>query len=216
MIQQTPTAPVAKASQNAQPSPQLYKILQARQKELRNQMQDVQERRDELSQSLDGKTAGADRTGVEARITGLDARLVQIDGDLNQVGKQLAASAPGSLVDPTPGPPFQGYSEDDMWAAGWSGAAIMFAIFVPFIIRNRMRRKRERKQTVTPLPTSADPRIDRMEQAIDTIAVEIERVSENQRFMTRLITETQLAGSIAAVRGSAEAAKLAPERSKAP
>ena len=35
----------------------------------------------------------------------------------------------------------------------------------------------------------------------------MERVSENQRFMTRLLTETRLADSIAAVRGSAEMAK---------
>jgi hypothetical protein len=49
--------------------------------------------------------------------------------------------------------------------------------------------------------------------AIDSIAVEMERVSENQRFMTRLLTETQLAGTIAAVRGSTEAAKAAAEGS---
>jgi hypothetical protein len=52
-----------------------------------------------------------------------------------------------------------------------------------------------------------------MEMAIDSIAVEMERVSENQRFMTRLMTETQLAGTIAAVRGSTEAAKAAAENS---
>ena len=32
-------------------------------------------------------------------------------------------------------------------------------------------------------------RLDRMEQAIDAIAVEVERVSEAQRFTTRLLTE---------------------------
>jgi hypothetical protein len=40
---------------------------------------------------------------------------------------------------------------------------------------------------VVPAP-GASP-IDRMEQAIDSIAVEVERVSENQRFVTRLLTE---------------------------
>jgi hypothetical protein len=178
-------------------------------------MEQVQDQRNELSQDLGGKS-GADRVGVENRITGLDQRLVQIDADLNQVGKELAATAPGSLVDPSPPPFGGGYGEDDMWAAGFGGAAAMFAVLLPFIIRNWMRRRRMGTQSVTPLPTAADPRIDRMEHAIDTIAVEIERVSENQRFMTRLITETQLAGSLAAVRGSAEAAKLAAEGSNAP
>ncbi len=32
-------------------------------------------------------------------------------------------------------------------------------------------------------------RLDRMEQAIDSIAVEVERISEGQRFTTRLLSE---------------------------
>ena len=34
-----------------------------------------------------------------------------------------------------------------------------------------------------------DDRIARLEQAIDVIAVETERVAENQRFLTKLLTE---------------------------
>jgi hypothetical protein len=34
-----------------------------------------------------------------------------------------------------------------------------------------------------------DQRLERMEQAIDAMAVEMERVSEGQRFTTRLISE---------------------------
>ena len=34
-----------------------------------------------------------------------------------------------------------------------------------------------------------DPRLERMEQAIEAIAVEIERISEAQRFTTRLLAE---------------------------
>lgn len=36
-------------------------------------------------------------------------------------------------------------------------------------------------------------RLARMEQAIDPIAIEIERVSEGQRFVTRLMSDRQLA-----------------------
>jgi hypothetical protein len=34
-------------------------------------------------------------------------------------------------------------------------------------------------------------RLERMEQAIDSIAIEIERVSEGQRFVTRLLAESR-------------------------
>jgi hypothetical protein len=38
-------------------------------------------------------------------------------------------------------------------------------------------------------------RLDRMEQAIEAIAVEVERVSEGQRFTTRLLSERSDAGA---------------------
>ena len=34
-------------------------------------------------------------------------------------------------------------------------------------------------------------RMERMEQALDSIAIEVERISENQRFTTRLLTERE-------------------------
>jgi hypothetical protein len=35
----------------------------------------------------------------------------------------------------------------------------------------------------------SDARLERMEHALDSIAVEVERISENQRFATKLLTE---------------------------
>lgn len=41
-----------------------------------------------------------------------------------------------------------------------------------------------------PLPAPVDTdRLDRMERAIEAIAVEVERIAESQRFMTRLLAE---------------------------
>jgi hypothetical protein len=39
------------------------------------------------------------------------------------------------------------------------------------------------------LPPDVHARLDRMEHAIDAIAVEIERISEGQRFTTKLLSE---------------------------
>ena len=47
------------------------------------------------------------------------------------------------------------------------------------------------------LPDDVAARLERMEQAIDSIAVEVERISEGQRFTTRLLSERG-AGSTAA------------------
>ena len=39
------------------------------------------------------------------------------------------------------------------------------------------------------VPSDVSARLERMEQAIDSIAVEVERISEGQRFTTRLLAE---------------------------
>jgi hypothetical protein len=39
------------------------------------------------------------------------------------------------------------------------------------------------------LPPDVDARLERMEQAIDSIAIEVERISEGQRFTTKLLSE---------------------------
>ena len=38
-------------------------------------------------------------------------------------------------------------------------------------------------------PSLSDSRLERMEQAIESIAIEVERISEAQRFTTKLLTE---------------------------
>ena len=39
------------------------------------------------------------------------------------------------------------------------------------------------------VPVEVTSRLERMEQAIDSIAVEVERISEGQRFTTKLLSE---------------------------
>lgn len=50
-------------------------------------------------------------------------------------------------------------------------------------------------------------RLDRMEQAIDAIAVEVERISEGQRFTTRLLSERAEPAAVPA-RGDARGDRL--------
>ena len=48
------------------------------------------------------------------------------------------------------------------------------------------------------LPPDVTARLERMEQAIDAIAVEVERISEGQRFTTRLLAERQPTAALSA------------------
>ena len=50
--------------------------------------------------------------------------------------------------------------------------------------------KRTNRPVAAPLPDDAARRLERLEQGMDAIAIEIERVSEGQRFVTRLLSES--------------------------
>jgi hypothetical protein len=65
---------------------------------------------------------------------------------------------------------------------------IMITVLAFPIIRAIIRAV-ERRAAPPALPPDLSARLDRIEQSIDSIAVEIERVSEAQRFLTRLQTE---------------------------
>ena len=47
----------------------------------------------------------------------------------------------------------------------------------------------EQRGSAGHIPVEVTARLERMEQAIDSIAVEVERISEGQRFTTKLLSE---------------------------
>jgi hypothetical protein len=66
---------------------------------------------------------------------------------------------------------------------------VVLAIGIPLV---RALTKRWETQAQLPkVPPDVADRLARMEQAIDTIAVEVERISEGQRFTTRLLSDRQ-------------------------
>jgi hypothetical protein len=52
-------------------------------------------------------------------------------------------------------------------------------------------RKMDREALQPKIPLEFSGRLERMELAIDSIAVEVERISEGQRFTTKLLSERQ-------------------------
>jgi len=58
-------------------------------------------------------------------------------------------------------------------------------------IARAMARKMDREAVQPKIPLELQGRLERMEQAIDSIAVEVERISEGQRFTTKLLSDRQ-------------------------
>jgi hypothetical protein len=74
---------------------------------------------------------------------------------------------------------------------------IMIMVIMTPIIRAVIRavERRHTPPATPPLPADLGARLDRIEQTVESIAVEIERVAEAQRFLTRLQTERPAIGA---------------------
>lgn len=70
------------------------------------------------------------------------------------------------------------------------GMFMVVAIVLGFPIV-RMLTKRIEKQSVAPpqIPADVTARLERIEQSIDAVALEVERIAEGQRFTTKLLSE---------------------------
>jgi hypothetical protein len=63
------------------------------------------------------------------------------------------------------------------------------AIVVGFPLARAYARKVSNQSVPPAIPPEVQQRLEHMEQAIDSIAVEVERISEGQRFTTKLLAE---------------------------
>ena len=70
---------------------------------------------------------------------------------------------------------------------GAFATAISLAIGVP--IARAWARKMDAESKHPQIPMEVAGRLERMEQAIEAVAIEIERISEGQRFTTKLLSE---------------------------
>lgn len=61
-----------------------------------------------------------------------------------------------------------------------------------------MQTKIENEGKQPRIPTEVMNRLERIEQSVDAIAVEVERISEGQRFTTRLLSEVRSTGALPA------------------
>ena len=66
---------------------------------------------------------------------------------------------------------------------------VMGVTAIGYPIARALARKMDREAIAPRIPLELAGRLERMEQAIDSIAVEVERISEGQRFTTKLLSD---------------------------
>jgi hypothetical protein len=142
--------------------------------------------------------------GLQDRLALLDARQLQLESDLGQIGQQLSSASAGLIGSTSAaGPAFAGLGPGQTLAL-----SIIFVVFVlgPLAI-GFARTLFKRSNMPAPPPAifnEAAQRLERLEGSVDAIALEIERISEGQRFVTKLLSESQPAPQLGAGQRSAE------------
>jgi len=168
--------------------------IRARRSELSNQLVSASGRRRDLAEQL-RNTSGTDRAGLEQRIAVLDERIVQLESDIALTGRQLTGVEAGLLSSTGDPAILGGFGSGEVLAGG-----IVFTIFVlaPLAVgAARMMWKRAAAGPVRPaIHPETNGRLERIEQAVEAIAVEVERVSEGQRFVTKLMSEAKTAPAL--------------------
>lgn len=156
--------------------------------ELSSQLISAAGRRKELAEELRSAQGQVDRAGIEERIRVLDERIIQLETDIAVTGRQITTGQTlGTATTDFAPVPF-GLSSDQV-----TGISIVFMLAVLFPMSIAMARRIWRRAPVNaigaPEMRELATKLDGLQQAVDTVAIEVERVSEGQRFVTRIMTE---------------------------
>ncbi|MGH7637983.1 MAG: hypothetical protein ACREOK_10060 [Gemmatimonadaceae bacterium] len=182
--------------------------LLMRRNELRDQLSGSEERRNLLAgQAVHGPPAG--RAALEARVATLDGRIVDIERRLQQLDDAIARgmantevmqggadvastviARPAPAPRPAPQPvimlPPPGSGIDLRPRTLLVGGLVSFSLLA-LVGWLAFRYALARMSRLVGAAQTGSTQITQLQQSVDAIAVEVERISENQRYVTKLL-----------------------------
>jgi len=172
-------------------TPQL-EALRARARELRLRTSDLQAREQQLRESRYPTPAGPDRERLDRQwlnarheMTAATIELEGVNERISELRMQRDQAMRASVVAPAPAPEPPPVESPGLANAGIGLMILFLAPLVVLLVYRLFTRGR----TPDPLGLEASPRFQRMEQAIESIAMEVEAIAEAQRFTTRILAE---------------------------
>ncbi len=182
-----PAAPSGPISQNQ------AEFLRAKRTALSNQLESVQDRRDDVAEQLrQPETSASERPGLENRLRVLDERLISIEKEMAANSAQLANAPPRRSSEGTTA--VSGGRERATRAFSPNLVTVLsFALLIPFAVQIARRwfgpnsARFDRQQSAE--AAALRDRMDKMESAVEAVAIEVERIGEGQRFLTQAMSE---------------------------
>lgn len=133
------------------------------------------------------RRGGGDRADISSQLAEVNAQIARVNAQIAGVRADVAARVGIPAAPAIPNFPRRGLDGDDVTAIF---ITFFLAVLMPLSlgITRRLWRRGNRSDAPRADETIA-PRLERLEQAVDAVAIEIERISESQRFVTRILAE---------------------------
>lgn len=183
----TPVVDLAASALSGASPVEVLRAARAASRELRSQVDRLEDQRNDLIRELRGdNTPGEAKPGIEARLKDVEGRILSTEQQIASADQAVAraAAVPGSTEPPPPprtGPP------EEVFII----IPVMFTLFVlcPIAVAYARRLWKKGSTIIAPVPQEVRDRLDRMSEAVESIALEVERIGEGQRFVTKVMTE---------------------------
>ncbi len=166
-----------------------YDAAAAQRRELSKQLESLEDNRRSLTEQIEsgGALGPANRAGLDQRLVETDKRIGETEKALATANQLVAnaAAVPGAVVEhreTRSGPPEEVFV---------MGGIFMVVCILPISLAFARRIWRRGATAVAAIPSDIAERFARLDQAIDSIAIEVERIGEGQRFVTRVLSDTR-------------------------
>ncbi|HJP84474.1 MAG TPA: hypothetical protein VJ852_00660 [Gemmatimonadaceae bacterium] len=162
---------------------------------LTEQLDNANDRQQELIEQL--KTVPAEaKPGLQAQLSALTEQIVSLQGDLSRISREMSQASPALMAmtheDANEDQP--GTFQEGVFLGG---AGVFLGMTVLLLLGRWIWKRfiRDDVPTGRALPAADSERLQRVEHGMEAMAIEIERISEGQRYVTRLMSEQRGAES---------------------
>lgn len=159
---------------------------------LNEQLDNARDQQRDLMEQLRSAPTEA-RPSLQVQLTSLADQIVGLQRDINRIGREISQASPSLIAmtheDSKPDEP--GTFQDGLFLGG---AGVFLGMTVLLLLGRWVWRRFIRDDVPSPraLPAADSERLQRLEHGMEAIAIEVERISEGQRFVTKLLTESKV------------------------
>ena len=167
---------------------EVYQAVQAKREVLGEYMNRLLNRRNNVAERLaNPRIESAEKEALEEHLKELNTRIIDMEKQLHKSDAEVAAAAgiPGATTR-EPREINNGGPPEEMLIIGTVFSGVALVIVAAAYAR---RLWKGTTKIVSQVPAAMEARLNRFEQSIDAIAIEIERVSEGQRFLTKVLSD---------------------------